>query len=222
MAKKKEPRKNFRSNLARCCATDKMRPVQNRIAFIDGMAVATNAYLIIESDLKLHGFTAEEIAIMNGKQLHRTTFALIYKEKSILVTELGFKNLQGVIFPFCQENEQFPDYKNVIPKFPELPTDCCFVNCISIDYKLIKLLGDALIKEREGISDDVNTGLIFTFLAKNRIIRIQHQYIREGQTGYIMPIMLEYGVDPLESLTHIKMPQPSTPVIPKEDVLNED
>jgi len=91
MKKTKKHRKNFASRLDLCCGKDQLRPAFQCVHFFGGFAFATNAYVLIMQDLKMCGFTEEEMAMAEGKAIHSEAFKQLYKSDTVKVTEAGIE-----------------------------------------------------------------------------------------------------------------------------------
>jgi len=60
----------FKTDLYKCCGNNEYRPVFMRVNFKNGFAYATDANILCKQSLKhIHGFTDEQMQIIEGRQL---------------------------------------------------------------------------------------------------------------------------------------------------------
>lgn len=115
----KTEKKNFVTPIHLFCGGDDLRPSMMRVLFEDGKAVATDAHMLIRQALTCHGFTPEEIAFMEGKQVSGKTIKEIMRYDHVTVDKSGFNCTKGDIqatFPFVEYEEKYPNYKPIIEK----------------------------------------------------------------------------------------------------------
>tara|TARA_R110002049_G_scaffold224712_4_gene396512 strand:+ start:10640 stop:11179 length:540 start_codon:yes stop_codon:yes gene_type:complete len=153
-------KRNFKSKISLACGSDNFRPAMEHLCFEDGLIVATDAHILIKQSIKLHGFTDEEIEILNGKFLHRDAFDEIYKYRNVTVTKKGFlcknKNVTCLI-EFSKVEFSYPKWRNVIPT-GELHD----IDEIGINTHFLKIAGKISLSE--------NKALRFHFYGKTKAI----------------------------------------------------
>lgn len=146
---------NFKTQLHLSASTDELRPSLCYILFVDGYAVATDAHTLVRQKIAAHGFSLEDIAILNNSAIHRDTFAEIRKYKEVKITPdrhiQASKGKVTVKFPLLdlekgnliilnrdsdgkpKDTERYPDWQAVIP---DEDKECSF-NQISMSSKLL-------------------------------------------------------------------------------------
>ena len=174
--------KNFKSNLAAALSESDPREVLKHVYFKDGNAVATDAHVLVESPLGIHGFSDSESENLDGYCMSIDQFKRIKAFHRIEV------DAKGVVTCFSKDGSkttetlkpmwevgQFPNYKQVIPKNAEA------VESIGLCFNLLNRVKELLVKEGKTKSAK------FTFTGHNRGVLINDG---SGQTILVMPIIV--------------------------------
>jgi hypothetical protein len=149
----KTEKRNFKTNLALACGKDDLRKPMQYVSFKDGYVYATDAHLLVKQHLSLHGFDPEEIALMNGRCLHKDAFAelLRYEEVGVresLPTGAHFKckaKSHSIEIPLLDEcpDGRIPNMDPVIPSEEVIEA----VSQIGINLKLLERASKLLISQ---------------------------------------------------------------------------
>lgn len=180
----KNERKNFLSQLDKACSLDELRPVLNYVIFRDGYAVATDAHILVKSDLELNGFISEEIEQLNGKGIHYSVFKEIFKHHHVTVDNGFFVcyNKKGVKFEYeidDMSEMKYPDYEQVIP------TETKEVSNIALNAKLIEKISKLTMMPKN------NKSVVFKFHGANKAVLIRgNSFTFNQELILIMPQMI--------------------------------
>lgn len=142
MAKTK---RNFKTKAYLACSKDTSQVAMNYIIFEDGNLVAMDGHILLLQHLTGHGFSQDEVDLMEGKALHRETFQEILRYDTIKVTERGIEANKGktnVIFTLQTLEEQcdhrYPNYKSVVPDSSNVTE----VESIGFDLNILSRIKD--------------------------------------------------------------------------------
>lgn len=176
--------KNFKNNLAAALSKSDPREVFKHVYFQDGKAVATDAHVLVESPLSLHGFSDSESENLEGYCMSIDQFKQIKSFHRIEVTS------KGVVTCFMKDGGKatatlkpmievghFPNYKHVIPTKVEA------IESIGLDFNLLNRVKDLLVIEGK------TKAAQFTFTGRNRGVLINDG---SGQTILIMPYIVNF------------------------------
>jgi len=126
-----------------CCGDDSLRPVMSYISFKNGFAYATDAWVMVKNALnEISDFTEDEIKAMDGKFVHKKTYALLLKENIFSVSESGFEcytDGEKKVIPFAVLEGRFPICDSVLPSGEQVPIDR-----IGIDPTYLEILNKSL------------------------------------------------------------------------------
>ncbi len=107
------------------CSTDHLRPAMNCILIDNGIAIATNAHIMVLINLRVHSMlTPEQISNMNGKLIHMDTYQFLTQAH---VINPSATQIHAVIknskchFEYEPADLKFPDYKAVIKNYNTQP-----------------------------------------------------------------------------------------------------
>ncbi len=169
-------KKNFRKPLDLVCSKDLLRPVMNHIYFDDGKSVCTDAHILLIRDLKLDGFTDEEIQVMNGKLLHKEVFKEIFRYNDVHIIDGKFHCTKGnvkAVFEFSSCTDKYPNYQAVINKtFDTVGKIKLNLNYLSILKKVAE-----------------NPSLLFNFSGENKAVLATSVDDFNEETILLIPIM---------------------------------
>lgn len=107
------------------CSGDEFRPSTNYVEILDGIATATNGYLIGRLNLNEYGNVDENvIQKLSGKLIHKDVWEMIQDAEEIMVSEemdnqiLYYKGgVEAKVSIRNPDNElKFPDYDSIIRK----------------------------------------------------------------------------------------------------------
>lgn len=180
--------KNFITPLHLICGNDYLRPAMEHVYFENGFAYATNAYGIIKSSLKLHYFGDDEISFMNGKFVHRSVFAEIFKYHIVSATESGFSCLKGGVkcdFYYSDFDGKFPNAEFIIKSTIEDEDEQ--IDSIGINSNLLLDLQKVFVEE------DFQRAVKLIFKGKNKGILVLpngEDLEDHKQIGVLMPVKL--------------------------------
>lgn len=173
--------KNFRTKLNLACSNDGLRTVLQYISFDDGYAVATDAHILVKQSLKEHGFTKDEITIMNGKFLHKDAFVEIFRYDYVSVDINGFTCIKGLvkcIIGFSEIDGKYPIYGKIFENLKEE-----VLSDIGIDLNLLKKISQITIS--------CSKKMKFTFHGTNKGILISPTGADSvSETILLMPIQI--------------------------------
>ncbi len=184
--------KNFSHPIHLACSTDYLKPNLMLVNFQDGYVWATDGHLLARQSLDLiHGFDKEEIAILEGKRIHKDMFALIYKYDCIVVKEEGLEVVMyggRVLFPYYKSEDAMPNYKQAISIIAEEKIP---LSEVGMSAKLIAIADKIL----NGVSGQYR----FQFTRKDRMVFISTT-IHDIKYNFVllMPVMVtgdDYGQD---------------------------
>jgi hypothetical protein len=121
MEKHKPERVNFLSKIWKACSTDKLRPAMQCVYIKDGHFYATNGYILAAHHCMAHDLTEEQVKPADGKLIHRTVMADIFKYNRIEFSEEGitaFINQNGtgsyILYPYYNADVKFPDVQKIL------------------------------------------------------------------------------------------------------------
>ena len=141
-------KKNFKANLALACGKDDMRPVMKHIFFDKGCAVATDAHILVKSNLVVHDFTEEEIACLEGYCVNVDQFRRIIKYPRIEVRFMGEITCITKDFEEITESLKlmsnigtYPNYEAIIPTKLEAIESAIF------DFNVLVKVKDLIVCE---------------------------------------------------------------------------
>ena len=174
--------KNFKSNLAAALSKSDPREVLKHVYFKEGKAVATDAHVLVESPLSIHGFSDSESENLEGYCMSIDQFKRIKAFHRIEV------DAKGVVTCFSKDGSKtteilkpmsevgrYPDYKRVIP------TNVEAIESIGLDFNLLNRVKELLVKEGKTKSAK------FTFTGHNRGVLINDG---SGQIILIVPCIV--------------------------------
>lgn len=176
-------KKNFKSPIYLACSNDDLRPVIQLVIFEEGYAVCTDAYILVRQKLELHGFTPEEIALMEGKRIHGRTLKEIMRYDTVTVSDQGFvctNDYTTALFPWDTEEGRHPDYKKVIPHVQDRQP----VVKISFNPAYIETVRKVSIKQR------IASILEFNGTSKAALITTADNGL-DDELILLMPVMME-------------------------------
>lgn len=186
-------RKNFKVQLQKATVKDVIRPAFNYVMFDKGFAVATNAHILVKSNLSLHGFTPEESDMLSGYGVASDAFKTVYGFEQVYVEmENGapvFRCLKGGLTDAVTvklEKEgvdgfgKFPNYEPVIPG-EQLRTA---VEILGLDLRYVSTAGDLLCGD--------NKQAAFYFHGDTRAALLRSTSLTfDDEVILIMPVMLK-------------------------------
>jgi len=112
-------KKNFKKPIHLAASDGNEYRAMDYLHFEDGNIVATDGHVIVVQALSLHGFTEDEVLLMEGMAIHRKEFKGLMGYTHVTVTKNGFVCLKGeteTIIPLKplseQTDERFVNYKN--------------------------------------------------------------------------------------------------------------
>jgi len=170
--------KNFKTKLHLICDTNKYRPVLNNVYFTKGLAVATNAHILITQSLEKHGFEQEEIEAMEGYGVHYKNFAEIYKYDIVNFKDGEFICYKGdkKIIVEAQKITGFLKFTNVLPNLNN--KKIIYPSNFNINTFLLSKIKDVLFE----------TEAQFTFYEGNQLLCKSLGYSYEEEQFLIMLI----------------------------------
>lgn len=195
MAKKKTEFLGFFKvyKLHKACADDLLRPAMQYVAFKDGYAYATNAFVAVKANLRdISALQEEDIQKLNGYAIHKDQYAELLKFSEIEVREgsivaKGATENAQTIFTLTKIVESSSDKRPGAIRFPNVEaiiardTERCELGEIGINLKLLNNAAAAM-----GIAGE-NIGLQFTgargkiFIKSDRLADVR---------GIIMPVVI--------------------------------
>lgn len=179
--------------LHKACSDDNLRPAMQYVAFKDGYAYATNAFVAVKANLRnVSALSFEDIQKLNGYAIHKDQYAELLKFSVLEVLEgkliaIGKSGAQ-TIFKLTKLVENSNDERPGAFRFPDVDgiiTDDakkCKLEAIGINLKKLNLIADAM-----GMTNK-NIGLRFTAAAgKIYIIGDPGVDVR----GILMPVVID-------------------------------
>ena len=115
--------KNCKMHLA--CSDDDLRPVMQYIYFKGGYAYASDAHILIKNKISeiTELITEDQLNILDGKYLHKSSFQKILTYDTIRITETGIECITGystIEFKFStDESLKYPSTEVKIAKIKE-------------------------------------------------------------------------------------------------------
>lgn len=195
MAKKKTEFLGFfkEYKLHKACADDLLRPAMQYVAFKDGYAYATNAFVAIKANLRnVSALSFEDIQKLNGYAIHKDQYAELLKFNEIevrdgsIVAKGATENAQ-TIFTLAKIVENSNDKRPGAIRFPDVEaliardTERCELEGIGINLKLLNNAAAAM-----GVEGG-NIGLLFTAAAGKIFIKSDRL---ADVRGIIMPVVM--------------------------------
>lgn len=174
----------LQSKLENITGTDDLRPAMQCVYFKDGFVYATDAHVLIKQSLSdVHGFTDEEIKILDGKMVHRDVLKKLHSLENVKVTEEGIVadlsvNAKATYHYFDTQGDSFryPNAEAVIPQKFGDTTD----KKIKFDPRNLKKLSDGLVGS--------NIRVEFSFTDGNPIVVTTGEFTPNQQIGILMPV----------------------------------
>lgn len=179
--------------LHKACSDGNLRPAMQYIAFKNGYAYATNAFVAVRADLRdISALSPEEIQKLNGYAIHKDQYAELLKFNEIevrdgsIVAKGATENAQ-TIFTLTKLVENSNDERPGAIRFPNVEaliardTEKCELWEIGINLKLLNNVAAAM-----GLANE-NIGLRFTgaqgkiFIKSDRLADVR---------GIIMPVVI--------------------------------
>lgn len=179
--------KNFRTPLHSICGNDDLRQALQYVYFENGFAYATDAYKIMKSALSLHDFTEEESRLMNGKFIHKSAFAKLFKYNHVTATETGFSCIKNDVkcdIYYSDFDGKYPNCENLLQNYIEKGSS--EIKQIGINPKYLESLCKLFVK-------DIVAANKFIFTGENKgIIVLDHESSLEDhkQIGILMPAQI--------------------------------
>lgn len=142
----KKVRQTFRTPLHLACSDDELRPVFGYIHFLNGMAYATDAHILVEQSVDLYCDVINK-DMLDGHSIHRDAYKFISKCQEAEVIDTGIKctTKDGAYFfyPWPDMSAmKIPDFKKVM-SFTSAPTPV-----LGISPHYMKILDKVLYKTR--------------------------------------------------------------------------
>lgn len=160
-------KRNFKTKAHLACSKSDAQVSMNYVIFEDGNLVAIDGNIILIQSLLGHGFTQQEIDLLEGKALHRDIFKEIIRYDTIKVTEKGIEAKRGIaeVVYALETLEQQCDYHFVSykPILPDL-SNIVEVDSIGFDIKLLSRVKDLTLNPKGHIE--------FNFFGKRKICMI--------------------------------------------------
>lgn len=136
-----------------CCSSDELRPFINYIYFIDGVAYASNANMILALSLTDIEAEKELIDCINGFKMHYSDMKLMHsydrlfpdKNGRIFLNEEKSRILQLQHFEFDDENKNYLKITELFQKgMAELKTHSESISKIKIGLYLLERIGESV------------------------------------------------------------------------------
>ena len=172
----------FTKKINTICSNDNLRPSMSHIMFKDGFIVATNANILIRQNLKLYGFSEEQIKLMQEKFLHKNTFKLLLGLEIKEVDADGIVALKDgseIKFLFAKADWKYPNYEAVLP--------------FNSPVQMIDEIGfnDKNIQKILSVMFNSTGGFKMCFYGKSKAIKITSTSENESeQMAILMPILI--------------------------------
>lgn len=177
-------RRNFKTKAHLACSKSEAQVSMNYIIFEDNNLVAVDGHIILVQSLYGHGFTSEEVDILEGKALHRETFQEVLRYDTIKVTDKGIEANKGktnVIFPLETLQQQcdynYVNYKSLVPDLSNV-TD---LTSIGFDLNILSRIKDLTLNPDSKVE--------FNFFGKHKVCVING--VGCDENIIIMPIKVE-------------------------------
>lgn len=174
-------KRNFKLKMHLACGKDDLRPIMQHVFFTNGYMIATDAHVLIKAKTSVFtDFSEDEIQHLEGKFVHRDTFAKLLKVKMIEVDESGFKDLATKdLYNFSVPQGKYPNVESVMPGINTKEIDCIGLLPNNIN-PLFKIMS----------TSDFST-LRLSFFEKNKAIKVTSELHNPSDIiGVIMPSML--------------------------------
>jgi len=160
----------------------------NFIWFKNGLAYASNAHIIVRQSIsEISNFNDEQIALLEGKRIHASSYKQILKYESVQITDVGIRcwiNAESsILFEFSKITSDFTEMcdKIISEALGNEPKVC---GKFGIQPALLLDLKKAMgIYSFEGVILDI-------YSANMPIIIRPNKDDRPGTMGMIMPIMI--------------------------------
>lgn len=188
MPRRKKTIKNFKTKLHLICGDYDFRPMLGYVHFKDDYLYATDAHILIRQHLSVHDFEPDEIALLNGKFIHRSLFQEILKYNFLNILPDGFQGINDhykIKFNVDQPDASYPDAHKVLEgALNNIKSDKSSINHIGLNPSFLKRLTNAFVYNNEQ-----NVELLFTGPTSPIVVKPVGYKITE-QVGIIMPISL--------------------------------
>lgn len=167
------------------CSDDDIRPVMQYIYFKDGFAYASDAHILVKNKLSeiTEGFSDEQLSLLDGKLMHKTSFRKILEYDFVRIGETGIECLtqfSTIEFRFSADASlKYPDAEAVISMAKEKNEP---INRVSLSAKLYHRLYQSLYNDDR---------LVLNFSKSEHhgiLVKSQDKYIESE--AVIMPIMI--------------------------------
>ncbi len=181
----KNPYKNFQAPIHLACSRDELKPDLQYVFFEEGYIWATNGVILARQSLKaIHGFSKEEVDMLEGKRLHSSVFKAILGHYIIEIKEDRIDAHLGteiISYWYSKNQDKAPDYKHAVRSSVEFSNP---VSQIGINAKLISTVDKIMVYNMEGY-------ISLTFTEQNKAIFIgTPNYKLKDQFCLLMPVML--------------------------------
>lgn len=114
----KKVKQTFRTPLHLACSDDELRPVFGYVHFLNGMAYATDARILVEQSIDLYCDVINK-DMLNGHSIHRDAYKFIYKCQEVEAIDTGIrcttKDGANFFYPWPDMSAmKLPDFKKVM------------------------------------------------------------------------------------------------------------